>query len=69
MAGDATRLFDPRDAGKLSEAQQLLARAEELRIVAAEIARTEKIIKEQTSINRKAKKRLQSLLNEGVQLV
>lgn len=68
IAGDTTRLFDLRDAGKLSDAQKLLVRGEELLTIAAEIARTEKVIKQQTSLNKKAKKRLQSLLNEGVRL-
>jgi hypothetical protein len=68
LAGDASRLYDPLDIDQLNDAMELLARGEEIKIVAADIAKTAQAIKEQTSLNKKAKKRLEALLNDGVQL-
>lgn len=68
LAGDASRLYDPQDVGRLKAVVAILSRGVEFHAVLAEIKKTEAIIKAQTSLNKKAKKSLELLLNDGIRI-
>jgi len=68
MSGDAGRLYDPNDMDKLKAVSALLSRAREIPVVAAEIAETEKLIKEAQANNKKIKKKFELMLKAGLML-
>ncbi len=68
LAGDTSRLYNSDDEAKLNAALVFMKSVKEIQAVAVEIARTEAIRKAETTLNKKAKKRLASLLNQGVRI-
>lgn len=68
LAGDLSRLYNSDDVGKLRSVLDVIEGKNEIQDAAVEIARTEAIIKAETALNKKAKKRLESLLNQGVRI-
>lgn len=69
LAGDASRLYDPEDTAQLEYLQALIAKAPEIKSVAAEIAASERIIREEQARLKKIKKQFAKRLDDGIDIV
>lgn len=68
LAGDESRLFSESEIPKLERVQGLVRRAPELTLLAEEITESERIVKSEQAKLKKAKKRLETALKQGVSL-
>ncbi len=68
IAGDHDRLFDPSDASQLDAVAAIVARAPGIASAAAEIAETERLIRDAQAKNKHVKKKFEELLKIGLAL-
>ena len=68
LAGDATRLFDESDVGKLEQLAIIVGRAPDIERMAQEIAELDKLVRSQQAQLKKAKSHLEQALKAGIEL-
>lgn len=68
ISGDRSRLFSESEGPKLDQVQNLLGNASALKRISAEIAESDRNIKIEQAKLKKSKKRLEAMLQKGIEI-